>query len=440
MFSPRQRFYFIAGLVSGTFFFTVCVGPVFTLFLLKLGVREKIIGMLSVLPSIIGITTFWMAKSVGANPSKHFIQSSWNIVLIEFCFLPLFLASEFLPATTILALFSFLLCLFYFFMQQYVYSWFPVISSVIPDHERGHFLGVLRISLTFAGYALLQISSRILGSEPEYMRFFVVTGMIGSVSLLFPVFLSKAQIPQITMEPPDQTALTEEFIAIFRDANRSAYFRYLFMWTFISGIIGPFLIPFYRTELNLSASLCVGLVSANTLGYGLSVFGWGKLVDRYGSRYVLFVSCLMAILHLSILAHIHLFPVELIKIYAMACSFLGGVVFAGQLMGDTTRRMALAPQEKRSSYFACMLVLGAQAPLLVASPVSGFLIQRYRNFTIGCYGIYQVAILATMFFHLVLLWQIQKMHPIKEKPVMELLRNSLTEFLMKVRDAIASPP
>lgn len=109
----------------------------------------------------------------------------------------------------------------------------------------------------------------------------------------------------------------------------------------------------------MSISFCVSLTSANTLGYGLSVFGWGKLVDRYGSRYVLFVSCLLAVFHLSVLAHIHLFPADLIGIYTMVCSFLSGVVFAGQLMGDTTIKMALAPSKKENPHILplCLLLL-----------------------------------------------------------------------------------
>ncbi len=428
------------GLISGTYFFTVCLGPVFTLFLLKIGAREKIIGMLSVLPSLTGITSLWMVKNVAGNPNISFIRSAWSMLAVEFCFMPLFLFANSIPHTAVLVMFSFLLCLFYFFMQQYVYAWFPVISSLIHDNERGYFLGILRISLTLTGYTLLQVCSKMLGLDPAYIRFFYVTLMIVVFSIPFPVCLSKARLPEVKKVSSQQINLIYEFITILKNKDLRTYFKYLSLWTFISGIIGPFLIPFYKTELHMSSSFCVVLASANTLGYGLSAFGWGKLADRYGSRYVLFVSCILAIFHLSVLMHIHLLPVDLVKMYAMVCSFLGGVVLAGQLMGDTTRRMALAPQERSFSYFAFMLVFGAQLPVLVASPVAGFLIQRYRHLRVGFYGIYQLVIFVTVFLYIVLLWQISRMRPLKEKPVMELLKNSLTESLMKIRDIIASPP
>ncbi|HOK80308.1 MAG TPA: MFS transporter [bacterium] len=430
----------MSGLVAGTIFFTVSLGPVFTLFLLKIGVREKIIGFLSILPSVVGIFSLWMIRIVAKNPVANFINAAWKLFVIECCFLPVFILAGILPSSMIIAIFSLLLFVFYFPSQQYVYAWFPVIESVIPSYERGRFLGTLRIILTFAGYSVLFVCSKILGPNPDYLRFFFAHLTIMMISICFPVFLSRSGIPEIKKEAPEKIGFLDEFIKILNNKDHAAYFRFLAMWTFITGITGPFLMPFYKTELGLSTSFCVTLASVNTLGYGLSVFGWGRVVDRHGSRYVLFVSCCFAILYLLLLSHIHLFPEPLMKKLLLFISFFGGVVFAGQLMGDTTRRMALCPEQNKSSYFAYMLVFGAQLPLIVASPLSGFILERYRNFQSGLYGIYQTIMILTMFLHLLLLYQIFQMRPLKEKPIVEILKYDITESLMKLRDVIASPP
>lgn len=440
MLSVRQKLYLTVGLISGTFFFTVCLGPVFTLFLLKLGAREKLIGFLSILPSIAGIFSLWMVEYISKRPVRCFILSARTLFAIEVCFLPVFILANFLPSDVILVIFCLLLFIFYFPTQGYVYAWFPVIESVIPQNERGHFLGVLRISLTLTGYAFLQISSKILGSEPEFIQFFYVVLMIVVVSIFFPFFLSNAGIPEIEKNVSAKSGLFVEFKEILRNKDHHTYFRFLFLWTFITGISGPFLIPFYKTELGMSTSFCVTLVSANTLGYGFSVFGWGKLADRHGSRYVLFVSCMLAVLHMFLLAHIHLFPPPLLKNFLIPVSFLSGVVFAGQLMGDTTRRMALSPENNKYSYFAYMLIFGAQLPTVIASPLSGFLIQRSRDFHFGIYKIYQIMWFSTGLLYCFLLYQILQMRPLKERPVIDLLKDSITESLMKVRDVIASQP
>ncbi|MCM8825691.1 MAG: hypothetical protein NC937_06090, partial [Candidatus Omnitrophica bacterium] len=49
-----QKKYLMVGMIFGSIFFTVCLGPVFTLFILKLGAREKLIGFLSIFPSVAG--------------------------------------------------------------------------------------------------------------------------------------------------------------------------------------------------------------------------------------------------------------------------------------------------------------------------------------------------------------------------------------------------
>ncbi len=264
--------------------------------------------------------------------------------------------------------------------------------------------------------------------------------MIVVISILFLFFYHIRAFQKSQKEISTGFGLFAELQEYLETGTIRTYFRFLFFWTFITGISGPFLIPFYKTELGMSTSFCVTLVSANTLGYGFSVFGWGKLVDRHGSRYVLFVSCLMAVIHMIFLAHIHVFPSFLIKNFLIFVSFLGGVVFAGQLMGDTTRRMALSPENNKFSYFAYMLVFGAQLPSVIASPLSGFIIQKNRNFNFGLYGIYQIMLIFTGLLYVLLLYQILQMRPLKERPVIDLLKDSITESLMKVRDVISSPP
>jgi len=436
MLSSRQRIFLFIGLVSGTFFFTVCTGPVFTLFLLKIGVREKVLGMLSMLPSIVGIFSLWMIRQIAENPVKHFISSSWMLFIVEFCFIPVVIVANFLSYKILLVIFSILLCIFHFATQKYVYAWFPVIESIVPYNERGYFLGRLRITLTFAGYLLLVISSKILGPEPEFLKFFYVLLLIWVLTSAFPILLSNTGIPEIKKKPPEKIAFIDEFFKIIFNKDHSDYFKFLSVWTFITGILGPFLIPFYKTQLGLSTSFCVNLVSAQTIGYGLSAFGWGKLVDRHGSRYVLFVSCLLAVLHLFFLSHVHLIPFELMKKLLLVASFFGGVILAGQLMGDTTRRMALAPEENKSSYFAYMLVFGAQLPVIIASPLAGFVLERFKHFHSGIYGIYQIVMIISAFMYCLLLFHIMKMRPVKEKPVLEILRDTISENLMKLKDMI----
>ncbi|MCM8788451.1 MAG: hypothetical protein NC907_01535, partial [Candidatus Omnitrophica bacterium] len=240
------------GMISGSIFFTVCIGSVFTLFLLKLGAREKLIGFLSILPSIVGIFSLWITKYISRNPVKSLILAAWSLFIIEICFLPVFFLAGYLSPSTTIGIFCALLFLFYFPWQSYVYAWFPVIESVIPYDERGSFLGILRISLTLVGYAFLQISSRIFGPEPEYIKFFCVLLIIVVFSFFFPYFLSRARIPETRKQTTEKIGLFEVFRTILHNTDHNIYFKFVFMMTFITGISSPFLIPFYRTELGMS--------------------------------------------------------------------------------------------------------------------------------------------------------------------------------------------
>ena len=169
-------------------------------------------------------------------------------------------------------------------------------------------------------------------------------------------------------------------------------------------------------------------------------FIWGKVNDFRGSRFVLFFSFILASIYYLLMAHIHLFPAEGIKRALIFTSLVGGIAGGGQLMGDTTRRLMIAPEKNRVGFFSYLSVFGGQLPALIVPPITGPFIEAHKNFHIGSYGIYQIFFLSLAVLYIMILGLILKMKPIKEKPVGEIFRDVITENLMKLRDLIASPP
>jgi len=141
-----------------------------------------------------------------------------------------------------------------------------------------------------------------------------------------------------------------------------------------------------------------------------------------------------------LMANLRLFPPERLNHTLVVLILFGGIVGSGQLMGDSTRRLGLAPETGRIAFFSYLMIVACQLPAILVSPLAGILIEKHKNFRIGTYGIYELIFLVYALMNAFFLMQILRMRPIKERPVGEIFRDVVNENLMKVRDIIASPP
>lgn len=440
MLSTKEKNIFFAGQVAGNVYYTVAFNGVLTLFLLKIGVREGLLGFLSVIPFIVGIGSSVLISWVGRNYWRILRPNSFVLVVLAFLFLPIFLITEKIGFFATVLYYSIFVFLFWTGTQIATLAWFPVVQHWVPEEERGRFFGILRFTSTIVGFGFLRLSSYILGSDPSFLQFFNVMLAVTVFSIIWPVSYLFVSMPPPVYEEKKRVNPFVVFQEIFSDRERKIYFWFYFLWNFSAYIIAPFVMPFYRNVLNLPSSFCVFLNSLTILGMGGLAFIWGKVNDFRGSRFVLFFSFFLAIIWCIMMTYVHKFPEGNIQKALILISLIGGIAGGGQLMGDTTRRFLIAPEKNRVEFFSYIVIFGGQLPALIVPPIAGRIIEHYRNLRIGDFGIYQLLFLILAVFHIVLLGMILKMKPIKEKPVGEVFKDILTENLMKLRDLIASPP
>lgn len=440
MLSTREKNIFFIGQVAGNTYYTVSFNGILTLFLLKIGVREGLLGFLSVIPFIVGMASSLLVPYVSRNYTRIMRPASYMLVTLAFLFLPVFPLAEKIGYKATITYYSIFIFLFWAGTQISSLAWFPVVQLWVPEEQRGRFFGVLRFTSTIVGFGFLRLASYLLGTEPGFMDFFNVMLIVSIFSIIWPFTLSRVPMPSDTLEEREKIEFFSIFREIFSDRERNLYFWFYFVWNIASYIIAPFIIPFYKTVLNLPSSFCVFVNSISILGMGGLAFVWGKVNDFRGSRFVLFFSFVLGLIYCLFMAHIHLFPSEGIPKALIFISLVGGIAGGGQLMGDTTRRLMIAPEKNRVGFFSYMTIFGGQLPALIVPPVAGRFIEFHKNMHIGSYGIYQILFLLLSFFHIFFLVMILKMRPIKEKPVGEIFKDVITENLMKLRDLIASPP
>ncbi|MCM8817675.1 MAG: MFS transporter [Candidatus Omnitrophica bacterium] len=440
MLTNKEKTIFFIGQIAGNAYYTVAFNGVLTLFLLKIGVKEGLLGFLSIIPFIVGIGSFVLIGWVGRNFTRILRPNSCILVGLAFALLPLFLLTEKIGFVNSIIYYSVFVFLYWTSSQISTLAWFPVVQVWVSEEERGRFFGILRFTSTIVGFGFLRLTSYMLGAEPSYVQFFNVMLAVTVFSIIWPVSYFYVSMPPSSFEETKHEKTLGIFREIFSERERKLYFVFYFIWNLISYILAPFVVPFYKTVLNLPSSFCVFLNSISILGMGGLAFIWGKVNDFRGSRFVLVFSFLLGMLYCFLIAHIHLFPAEGVEKALIFITLIGGIAGGGQLMGDTTRRFLIAPEKNRVAFFSYLVIFGGQLPALIVPPVSGNFIENHKNLYLGGYGIYNLLFLFIGICHIILVAMVLKMKPIKERPVGEIFKDVITENLIKLRDLIASPP
>ncbi|MGB9642571.1 MAG: hypothetical protein ACPL3Q_05155, partial [Candidatus Ratteibacteria bacterium] len=70
MLSQQEKNILFIGQVAGNTYYTVAFNGVLTLFLLKIGVKEALLGILSVIPFIVGIASSFFISWIGKNYTR----------------------------------------------------------------------------------------------------------------------------------------------------------------------------------------------------------------------------------------------------------------------------------------------------------------------------------------------------------------------------------
>ncbi|MCM8764968.1 MAG: hypothetical protein NC830_06395, partial [Candidatus Omnitrophica bacterium] len=172
MLTSNEKNIFFIGQVAGNAYYTVAFNGVLTLFLLRIGVKEGLLGFLSIIPFIVGIASFFIISWVEKNYNRILRPNSYILVALAFLLLPLFLLAEkigYIPGVVYYAIFSFL---FWAGTQISTLAWFPVVELWVDENERGRFFGTLRFTSTIVGFLFLRLSSYLLGPDPSFLQFF----------------------------------------------------------------------------------------------------------------------------------------------------------------------------------------------------------------------------------------------------------------------------
>jgi MFS family permease len=173
-------------------------------------------------------------------------------------------------------------------------AWLPWLSALLPEAERGRFLGREQVTMNLSSLVTLLFCGWVLGTEPGPWQFSILFMCAWAAGMLSVWFLRKA--PEI-FPKESKSGAGRSRAEMFGSARRcweyqpfrsATLFGAVYMLALAS--VPGFLVLYVTEDLDWSQGWMMKLQSATTIGVLLTALAWGKLTELYGSRPVLRVA------------------------------------------------------------------------------------------------------------------------------------------------------
>lgn len=394
-------------------------------FFLALKASSFQIGLISAIPSICSLAAIFGGWLLGYTRRWR----NWNVALLAMGYLGLsflgiipYLFNSVSAAAQVQIALLVLAGVYVLFHTQMVF-WYPWVSEIIPEGQRGTFFGQLIIVVPLFGMPCNYLIGRYLdlfNGTTGFCTIFVVCGLVGTLAGLM-----YRQIPDARSKPQsDSPSLMIQIAAVFQDIRFRKFLLFMFTYTLGTGILGPFVSVFMIETLHIPYTWIAVFGILFSLFFIIFSIIWGYLVDKYGSRPILLLCC--APLAISFFLWIFNTPGRYFMVPVI--HIIGGIVSAGMAVALQNLIMDFSSRQHNAAYLTVYQIvtgiIGFAAPLLGSAVV---LLCRAWNLKVLGYSIGSYHILfglAGLLSFLPLFFIIQ-IHEPRGKPAWFVLRNIL---------------
>jgi len=233
--------------------------------------------------------------------------------------------------------------------------WMPWMADLVPIEIRGRWLSKRDSLISIASVSMGLIVARILDTMNGYAGYtivFVAAGILGMLDMVCFFFME-----EVYKTPPLELKLIPVLKEIISNKPFLKFMIFWTAWSFTANMSGAYLARYSLTEMGLSYmafTLC-GQVASATITV-LVVSFWGRLHDHYGSKPVLWVSCVVAAttpLFFLLSTPGNIWPVLLHNV-------IGAAFWSGSNVAATSLQLSSSPDDQRPSYvavFSCVTSL-----------------------------------------------------------------------------------
>ncbi len=192
------------------------------------------------------------------------------------------------------------------------------------------------------------VAGRFIDAYPNFTGYAVVFSIVAVLGVMDITFFIWIKDPPMVV-PQEKTPFMKMFTEPFKNRNYMKFTIFISLWYFGVNFAGPFFNVYMLENLKMKIfviSICSQVISS--IATIIFIRFWGKIIDKFGNKPVLFVCCIV-IISLPLL---WLFLTPSNYWFILAINFIGGVFWPGVELTAMNMSIWLAPEKNRSMYIA----------------------------------------------------------------------------------------
>lgn len=367
----------VANLFGNLWSITI-TGPALAGYAGALGANALEFGVLSGIPSAVMLLQIPLAALVSRKHKRKkylltyglFSRMMWIIVGLVPYFMPL--SPAWLRLWSVIFLVGISSC----GLALINVTWFPWLADLLPMGIRGRWFSLRDAINAITGVLIGLLTAYLLDTIPGFAGYslvFIIGGVLGMLDMA-----SFALVKEVYPQQPVKVRFGRVIGQIFRDKPFLTLSLFWMAWCFTANISGPYINRYVLEDMGLSftqLTVC-GQIAAALTAF-LVIPRWGRLLDRYGSKPVLWVSCIIA----SLTPVFFCFSVPGNVLPTLLHNIIGAAFWSAANLTVTSMQLSHSPDDLRPSYiavFSCMASLGG---VFLGTLFGGVMIEGIRAMT-----------------------------------------------------------
>lgn len=373
----RSLYFIILGNIMGSAHGIICGGGTTAMIGLAtdLGANDLTFGILSAIPQLFGLLQLPYSIMVNRTHKRKkymmtfgmFSRALWLLFGLIPYIMPMTTAA--VQLWTIIFLMGISSCC----GAMINVCWFPWLSDLTPARIRGRLLSIRESILAAANVVIGLVVAFVLDTMPPETRYVVIFLIGGTVGMIDMLCFGVSE--DVYTAPPQKQSM---FGTVGQVLKNKPFMQLTIMWTvwsFTANLSGVYLNPYSMNEMGLTF---MQIMIFSTIASAIvSIFvmpKWGAMIDRYGCRNVMLVSCTVA--SLTPLFYLFSSPGNIWP--TLLHNVVGAMFWCGANLTCSNMQLSCSPNDTRPTHIALFSCITALFGGTLGSLAGGALLEAWN--------------------------------------------------------------
>ena len=171
-----------------------------------------------------------------------------------------------------------------------------LLGDIVPKYERGRFFGLRNRIVggsSFIAALAAGLTLNYLSPKRPFLGFAILFLFAFAARVLSSVFKSMMHNPEPSLDHEERFSIFD-FVKRMDKTNYGHFVIYIVLFKFAVSIASPFFVVYMLRNLEFNYLQLTALIACELVASFISLGMWGKIIDRRGTKHVLYISGVFA--------------------------------------------------------------------------------------------------------------------------------------------------